>query len=63
MSDLVHQSERVKAMQKGDLLAADRLNPVVDLCKPYVDGVEKLPRDGRFLLVANHTAFGIAEIV
>ncbi len=63
MSDLVHQSERVKAMQKAIFSAADRLNPVVDLCKPYVDGVEKLPRDGRFLLVANHTAFGIAEIV
>jgi 1-acyl-sn-glycerol-3-phosphate acyltransferase len=28
---------------------------VVDLHKPYVDGLDNLPRDGRFLLVSNHT--------
>jgi 1-acyl-sn-glycerol-3-phosphate acyltransferase len=28
---------------------------VVDLYKPYVDGLDNLPRDGRFLLVSNHT--------
>ncbi|MCB0925793.1 MAG: acyltransferase family protein [Mycobacterium sp.] len=60
---LVHQPDRVKAMEKAIFSVADRLNPVVDLCKPYVDGLEQLPRDGRVLLVANHTAFGVAEIV
>ncbi len=42
---------------------ADRLDPVVELSRPYVDGLENLPCDGRFLLVGNHTTFGMAEIV
>lgn len=63
MSDLIEQSERVQTMRKAIFAVADRLNPVVDLCKPYVDGLDNLPRDGRFLLVGNHTSFGIAEIV
>jgi 1-acyl-sn-glycerol-3-phosphate acyltransferase len=28
---------------------------VVDLHKSYVDRLDNLPRDGRFLLVSNHT--------
>lgn len=28
---------------------------MVDLYKPYVDELHNLPRDGRFLLVSNHT--------
>jgi len=63
MSDLVDQSDRVKAMQQAIFGVADRLNPVVDLCKPYVDGMDNLPRDGRFLLVGNHTSWGLGEIV
>ena len=43
--------------------AADRLGPVMDLYKPYVDGLENLPADGRFLLVGNHTAAAFSEIV
>lgn len=62
-TDLVNQSARVKNLQTTIFQVADRLDPIVDLCKPYVDGLENLPRDGRFLLVGNHTAFGIAEIV
>ncbi|MFN8033133.1 MAG: lysophospholipid acyltransferase family protein [Mycobacterium sp.] len=42
---------------------ADRLSPVIDFSRPYVDGLDNLPRDGRFLLVGNHTTFGMAEIV
>ena len=61
--DLINQSARVKNLQTTIFQVADRLDPIVDLCKPYVDGLENLPRDGRFLLVGNHTAFGIAEIV
>ena len=57
------ESARVQAIRETIFSAADRLDPVVDLCKPYVDGLENLPRDGRFLLVGNHTAFGLAEIV
>ncbi len=36
----------------------DRLRPVVALTRPYVDGMENLPGDGRFLLVGNHTQSG-----
>ena len=41
---------------------ADRLGPAIDLYRPYVDGLENLPADGRFLLVGNHTASAGAEI-
>ncbi len=57
------ESDRIQAIRKTIFSVADRLDPVVDLCKPYVDGLENLPRDGRFLLVGNHTAFGLAETV
>lgn len=60
---LVNQPDRVKAMEKTIFSVAEWLNPVVDLCKPYVDGLDCLPRDGRFLLVGNHTSFGLAETV
>jgi 1-acyl-sn-glycerol-3-phosphate acyltransferase len=33
----------------------DRMRPVLELNRPYVDGVEHLPVDGRFLLAGNHT--------
>lgn len=54
---------RVQALTKAIFTVADRLDPVVDLSRPYVDGLENLPSDGRFLLVGNHTTFGMAEIV
>ena len=54
---------RVRALTKAIFAVADRLEPIVDLSRPYVDGLENLPRDGRFLLVGNHTTFGMAEIV
>lgn len=57
------ESDRVRAMRKAIFSVANRLDPVVDLCQPYVDGLENLPRDGRFLLVGNHTSFGLAETV
>lgn len=63
ISNLVEQSERIQAMRMAIFTMADRLDPVVDLCKPYVDGLDNLPRDGRFLLVGNHTSFGLGEIV
>ena len=42
---------------------ADHLEPVMNLYKPYVEGVEHLPADGRFLIVGNHTQMSAAEIV
>lgn len=54
---------RVQALQKAIFTVADLIGPVVDLSRIYVDGLENLPRDGRFLLVGNHTTAGWAEIV
>ncbi|OBF46872.1 lysophospholipid acyltransferase family protein [Mycolicibacterium monacense] len=60
---LVNEPNRVRAMRKAIFAIADGLGPVIDLCRIYVDGFENLPRDGRFLLVGNHTISGSAEIV
>ncbi|BBZ25127.1 lysophospholipid acyltransferase family protein [Mycolicibacter hiberniae] len=43
--------------------AADGLEPVMSLYQPYVEGLEHLPADGRFLLVGNHTQVPAAEII
>ncbi|MBJ7341882.1 lysophospholipid acyltransferase family protein [Mycolicibacterium sp.] len=42
---------------------ADRIDPVVSASKPYIDGLEDLPRDGRFLLVGNHTQAGTEALL
>ncbi|MCV7421314.1 acyltransferase family protein [Mycobacterium yunnanensis] len=42
---------------------ADRVDPLVSLAKPYVDGLDHLPRDGRFLLVGNHTQAGTEALL
>jgi 1-acyl-sn-glycerol-3-phosphate acyltransferase len=51
-------SARVQTLRRVLDALSDRLRPVADLSRPYVDGVERLPADGRFLLVGNHTQFG-----
>ncbi|MGX9789467.1 lysophospholipid acyltransferase family protein [Mycobacterium sp. MMS18-G62] len=58
---IMNQSGRVQALRRVVETVADRVTPLVDLSRPYVDGLENLPRDGRFLLVGNHTQSG-AEI-
>ncbi|CAN5707613.1 lysophospholipid acyltransferase family protein [soil metagenome] len=57
-----HHSLSVKVWRQVLAGTADRLEPVMDLYRPYVDGLENLPPDGRFLLVGNHTQFGLSEI-
>ncbi|BDE15211.1 MULTISPECIES: lysophospholipid acyltransferase family protein [Mycobacterium] len=37
--------------------------PLIDLYRPYVDGLDTLPADGRFLLVGNHTQFIGGEVL
>lgn len=59
----VDRADRVQALQKAIFTVADLIGPAVDLSRIYVDGLENLPRDGRFLLVGNHTTAGWAEIV
>jgi len=56
---IMNQPERVKAWRRVAETVADRVGPLVDLSRPYVDGLDNLPADGRFLLVGNHTQGGI----
>lgn len=49
---------RVEKMRRVVESVADGINPLVKIYQPYVAGLENLPRDGRFLLVGNHTQFG-----
>jgi len=63
MERLVNEPNRVRALKKAIFGVADGLAPLIDLCRIYVDGLGNLPRDGRFLLVGNHTVFGLAEMV
>ena len=42
---------------------ADRADPVVSAFEPYVDGLDGLPADGRFLLVGNHTQAGTEALL
>ena len=42
---------------------ADRIDPLVSASKPYLDGLDNLPSDGRFLLVGNHTQAGTEALL
>ncbi|MDT5339221.1 MAG: hypothetical protein QOD90_4726, partial [Mycobacterium sp.] len=52
---IIDQPQRVRAWRRVVETIADGITPLVDLYRPYVDGLHGLPRDGRFLLVGNHT--------
>ena len=60
---LTNPPPRVEALRKAIFATANRLNSAVDLSRIYVDGLDNLPSDGRFLLVGNHTSAGMPEIV
>lgn len=55
---LMEQPGRIRAIRRVVESVADRVGPVIDLYRPYLDGLQNLPRDGRFLLVGNHTQAG-----
>ncbi|WP_216847622.1 lysophospholipid acyltransferase family protein [Arthrobacter sp. SLBN-53] len=57
-ANLMNQPDRIRAIRRAVETIADGAAPLVDLCRPYVDGLDNLPRDGRFLLVGNHTQSG-----
>lgn len=63
LEGLIDQPARVQAFRRAIFAVADGLDPVVDVSRIYVDGLENLPHDGRFLLVGNHTTSGLPEIV
>ena len=49
----------IRAMRSAAEAIADAAAPLVDLYRPYLDGLQNLPRDGRFLLVGNHSQAGV----
>src|SRR4051795_11099410 len=55
---IMNQPQRVQTLRGMVETVADRVAPLVDLYRPYVDGLQGLPADGRFLLVGNHTQAG-----
>jgi len=55
---IMNQSRRVRALKQLLGNVGDNLHPLIELYRPYVDGLANLPRDGRFLLVGNHTQAG-----
>jgi 1-acyl-sn-glycerol-3-phosphate acyltransferase len=58
LTTIMRPTRRVRALRWALDTVTDRLRPVMDLTRPYVDGLEHLPADGRFLLVGNHTQAG-----
>jgi 1-acyl-sn-glycerol-3-phosphate acyltransferase len=58
LATIMEPSGRVQTLRRLLDTVTDGLRPVLDLQRPYVDGAEHLPADGRFLLVGNHTQFG-----
>jgi 1-acyl-sn-glycerol-3-phosphate acyltransferase len=60
---IMNQPGRVRALRRVVEKVADGVGPLVDLYRPYVDGLQNLPRDGRFLLVANHTQGGAEALL
>lgn len=60
---IVKHSHRVEALRRGVEAVADRAGPLVELYRPYVEGLHHLPHDGRFLLVGNHTQFGLEALL
>jgi 1-acyl-sn-glycerol-3-phosphate acyltransferase len=55
VSDPSPLPRRVRALRTVLDTVSDTLAPAMELSRPYVSGLAELPRDGRFLLVGNHT--------
>ncbi len=55
---VMNHPRRVQILRAALDRIHDSIAPVVDLSRPYVNGLQKLPPDGRFLLVGNHTQSG-----
>jgi 1-acyl-sn-glycerol-3-phosphate acyltransferase len=60
---IMNPPARVQALRRAVETLRDGLGPLVELYRPYVDGLATLPRDGRFLLVGNHTQVGIEALL
>lgn len=60
---IMNPPARVQTLRRAVDTLHDGLGPLFDVYRPYVDGLHNLPQDGRFLLVGNHTQFGIEVIL
>lgn len=60
---ILNQPPRVEAMRRAVEAVADAVTPVVEAYRPYVAGLDNLPRDGRFLLVGNHTQTSVEALL
>ena len=60
---IMTQPERVRALRRVLGTVDDGLAPLINLYRPYVDGLQTLPRDGRFLLVGNHNQVGVEGVL
>ncbi|OPX12335.1 lysophospholipid acyltransferase family protein [Mycobacterium sp. AT1] len=60
-AQIIEQPGRVRTLRRLVEATADGIWPAIDFTRPYVDGTENLARDGRFILVGNHTQTGMAE--
>ncbi len=56
---LIDPPGHIRAMRSAAETIADAAAPLVDLYQPYLHGLQNLPRDGRFLLVGNHSQAGV----
>lgn len=60
---VMNHPRRVQILRGALERIHDGIAPIVDVSRPYVSGLEKLPSDGRFLLVGNHTQFIGGEVL
>jgi 1-acyl-sn-glycerol-3-phosphate acyltransferase len=60
---ITNPPERVQKLRRALGRVNDGLGPLLDLYRPYVDGLANLPRDGRFLLVGNHNQLGVEGVL
>jgi 1-acyl-sn-glycerol-3-phosphate acyltransferase len=60
---IMNPPARVQKMRRAVDTVQDGLAPLFDVYRPYVDGLQTLRKDGRFLLVGNHTQFGIEALL
>ncbi|MGV0625100.1 lysophospholipid acyltransferase family protein [Mycolicibacter minnesotensis] len=56
---IINQPARIQAIRRTVEAVADAVTPMVEAYRPYVEGLDNLPADGRFLLVGNHTQIGV----
>jgi 1-acyl-sn-glycerol-3-phosphate acyltransferase len=63
LTQVTDQPPRVRVLRRALESVSDTVGPAVDLLKPYVEGTEHLPRDGRCLLVGNHTQGGMEVLL